>query len=232
MSNSKRSYGQFCGVSRALDVVGERWTLLVVRELIMGPRRYKDLADTLSGIGTNLLAARLRDLEAQGLIGRRKLPPPAGSTVYELTAFGRELEPIVFALGRWGRKLLAPELGDQIFNGRWLLFALKANFIAAQARGVREIYELRIGDEATVHAEVRDGNLEVREGPAEEPDLVVDAPLEVLLALTRGETTPAKERKAGRLVQQGSREAFERFWTIFDGAGLPRGASSSAVARA
>ena len=92
---------------------------------------------------------------------RRKLPAPAGSTVYELTALGRELEPIVFALGRWGRKLLAPELGDQRFNGRWLLFALRANFVASQAAGVDECYELRVGDDTTVHAYVHDGELEV-----------------------------------------------------------------------
>ncbi|MGH7857735.1 MAG: winged helix-turn-helix transcriptional regulator [Candidatus Binatia bacterium] len=223
----KRSYGQFCGVARALDVLGERWTLLVVRELIVGPQRFKDLLDSLPGIGTNLLAARLRDLERDGLIGRRKLPRPAGSTVYELEPLGRELEPIVLAIGRWGRKLLEPRAGDQRFQGRWLLFALRANFVAARARRVRETYELRIGGDV-VHARVSDGRLDVAEGAAGEPDLVVEASLDVLLALARGDTTPAAEIKAGKLATRGSRKALERFWSIFDGAGLPPGQTAVA----
>jgi len=221
VASTRRSYAQFCGVSRALDVLGERWTLLIVRELILGPLRFKDLAEGLPGIGTNLLADRLRHLEASGVVVRRTLPPPAGSTVYELTGLGRELEPIVFALGRWGRKLLEPEPGRQHFRARWMLFALRANFAADPARGVHETYEVHVGDEVVVHARVDDGTVEVGEGPAEAPDLVVTASLETLLAMTRGETTPTRERKAGRLVCQGSARVFERFWKIFDGAGLP-----------
>src|SRR5918996_4677686 len=102
----KRRYDQYCALARALDVVGERWTLLLVRELLLGPRRYTDLLGGLPGIGTNLLADRLRYLEQVGLVRRRVLPPPAGSTVYELTELGRELEPTVFALGRWGAHFL------------------------------------------------------------------------------------------------------------------------------
>jgi DNA-binding HxlR family transcriptional regulator len=101
-----RSYRQYCAVARGLDVVGERWTLLIVRDLLIGPKRYKDLLTGLPGIGTNLLATRLRDLEEQGLVGRRVLPPPAGSTVYELTQVGQALEPVVTALGRWGHRFL------------------------------------------------------------------------------------------------------------------------------
>ena len=96
-----RSYGQFCGVAHALDLVGERWALLVVRELVLGPKRFTDLAAGLPGIGTNILTARLRELEQTGVVERRVLPPPAGSTVYELTPYGRELEPVLLALGRW-----------------------------------------------------------------------------------------------------------------------------------
>src|SRR3954465_14659960 len=99
---SKRSYNQHCAMARALDALGERWTLLVIRELLPGPKRYKDLLEGLPGIGTNLLAARLRDLEAAGAIQRRMLPPPAGAVVYELTDSGRELESVVLDLARWG----------------------------------------------------------------------------------------------------------------------------------
>src|SRR5919202_4903626 len=100
------SYRQYCAVARGLDLVGERWTLLIVRDLLTGPKRYTDLLAGLPGIGTNLLATRLRELEQHGLVARRVLPPPAGSTVYELTDVGQTLEPVVLALGRWGRRLL------------------------------------------------------------------------------------------------------------------------------
>src|SRR5712691_3728539 len=102
VKSTRRSYNQYCALARALDVVGERWTLLLVRELLLGPRRYKDLLDGLPGIGTNLLADRLKHLEDAGMIRRVVLPPPAGSAVYELTELGRRLEPAVFELGRWG----------------------------------------------------------------------------------------------------------------------------------
>src|SRR5829696_8218104 len=103
-----RSYNQYCGLSYALDMVGERWTLLIVRELIAGPRRFKDLLDGLPGISTNLLAERLRSLEQQGMIRRRTLPPPAGSAVYELTALGQALEQTLLELGKWGSQFVPP----------------------------------------------------------------------------------------------------------------------------
>jgi DNA-binding HxlR family transcriptional regulator len=215
----KRSYGQYCGVARALDLVGERWTLLVVRELIVGPQRYKDLLEALPGIGTNLLAARLRELEDAGIVARRKLPPPAASQVYELTDFGRELDPIVTALGRWGRKRLEPEPGDDVFVGRWLLFALHTNFAPEQAAGVRETYELRC-DDVVLHARVEDGKLTLGQGQAEAPDVVLETGLQDLFALARGDLTPAAAIRAGRLRTSGGRAAFDRFWKVFDGPSL------------
>src|SRR2546421_12497777 len=97
-----RSYQQFCGIARALDLAGERWALLVVRELVLGPKRFTDLRAGLPGIGSNVLAARLKELEQNGVVARRRLPPPAASAVYELTEYGRELEEVVLAFGRWG----------------------------------------------------------------------------------------------------------------------------------
>ena len=105
---TSRTYGDACGIARALDVVGERWALLVVRELLLGPQRFTDLRRALTGASSNLLADRLRELEGRGVIRRRKLPPPAGSTVYELTEWGRELEPVVLALGMWGTRVPLP----------------------------------------------------------------------------------------------------------------------------
>jgi DNA-binding HxlR family transcriptional regulator len=106
---TSRSYGDACGIARALDVVGERWALLVVRELLLGPQRFSDLRRALPGASSNLVADRLRELEGHGVLARRKLAPPAGSQVYELTGRGRELEPIVLALGGWGLHFPMPQ---------------------------------------------------------------------------------------------------------------------------
>src|SRR5262245_13199941 len=115
-----RSYGQYCGLAKALDLVGERWALLVVRELLLGPKRFTDLLDGLPGVSTNVLATRLRGLERAGVVERNVLPPPAASSVYELTAYGRALEPAVAALGRWGAVSLGPRAPDQALRSHWL----------------------------------------------------------------------------------------------------------------
>ena len=108
-----KRYHQYCPVAHALDLIGDRWALLIVRELMLGQRRYTDLADALPGIGTNILAGRLRHLEGAGVVRRTKLPPPAAVTVYELTAEGRELDGVLHALARWGARTMgAPEAGD------------------------------------------------------------------------------------------------------------------------
>src|SRR5437667_8457175 len=116
-----KHYDQYCPVAHALDVVGDRWALLVVRELTTGPKRYTDLAEGLPGIGTNILAARLRDLEAAGVVTKKILPPPAASRVYELTDYGRELKPVMRELALWGARSLGPPTGDdELFPG-WLV---------------------------------------------------------------------------------------------------------------
>src|SRR5215211_4757632 len=130
---NRRSYGQYCAMARALDVLGDRWTLLIVRELLTGPKRFKDLLEGLPGIGTNLLAGRLKDLAGAGVLRRTTLPPPAGSSVYELTERGRELEPVLMGLARWGLDLL----GERAASG------LNVAFMAWTARWVRETYEFR-----------------------------------------------------------------------------------------
>ena len=133
---SKRSYNQYCAVARALDIVGERWTLLVVRELLTGPKRFKDLLEGLPGIGTNLLAARLKDLEGYGVVHRTTLPPPAGSKVYELTELGSSLELVVAALGRWGLEFLgAPDQEDDV-RPVWAVVAVRSAVKQEAARGL------------------------------------------------------------------------------------------------
>ena len=120
----RRTYGQFCPVARSLDLLGERWTLLIVRELLIGPQRYSDLRDRLPGMWSNLLAQRLRDLDEAGLVQRRELPPPAARLVYELTERGRALEPVVYELARWGLELL-DEPGDDVVPWPALPLGLK-----------------------------------------------------------------------------------------------------------
>ncbi|HSE09951.1 MAG TPA: helix-turn-helix domain-containing protein [Nocardioidaceae bacterium] len=167
-----KRYDQYCPLARALDLVGERWALLVVRELMHGPKRYSDLAEGLPGIGTNILATRLRDLEACGVVVRRTLPPPAASKVYELTDYGRELRRAMRELALWGaRSLGPPNLDAGLFDG-WLANALDI-VLAPIAPSGR--FEFRVGAEV---ASLVDG--EVVRAPIESPDVVVEADPEAL----------------------------------------------------
>ena len=168
---ARRSYEQFCSLATALDVVGERWTLLLIRELLLGPRRFTDLLDGLPGIGRNLLAERLRHLEDEGLVARGSLPPPAASQVYELTDEGRKLGPALAELGRWGVERLGPRRRTQTFRPAWGMFPLSYMADRDAARDLNETWEFRI-DEATFTLRVKDGRVIPRTGPADDPDLV------------------------------------------------------------
>ncbi len=161
-----RRYDQYCPIAHALGAVGERWTLLVVRDLMNGPKRYTDLAASLPKIGTNILAARLKELEESGLVEKRKLPPPAASTVYELTAYGHELRPVLHELARWGARSLGPPPLDALEEG-WLVGALD---IALSPLAVPGKLAFRIGAE---EASLVDG-LSVA-GIVEDPDVLVES---------------------------------------------------------
>jgi DNA-binding HxlR family transcriptional regulator len=219
----KRSYRQYCATARALDVVGERWTLLVLRELLSGPKRFKDLLEGLPGIGTGLLSARLRALEQEGVVDRRTLPPPAASAVYELADAGRELEPVLRGLSEWGRKRLGPPRKGESFNPRWALLAMETAYDREAARGVSETYELRI-DERPFHVRVEDGELRVVDGPAESATLTISTDTDTFLeAVSDGE---ALERALsdGRVAVEGEPAALERCLAIFAPAlGMARG---------
>jgi DNA-binding HxlR family transcriptional regulator len=161
-----KRYDQYCPVAHALDVVGDRWALLVVRELTQGPKRYTDLAEGLPGIGTNILAARLRDLEAAGVVAKRTLPPPAASRVYELTDYGLELKPVMRELALWGARSLGPPAAeDELFPG-WLVCPVDM-ILAPRAPAGR--FEFRVGDEI---ASLADGV--AHSGPIDDPDVVVE----------------------------------------------------------
>jgi DNA-binding HxlR family transcriptional regulator len=161
-----KRYDLYCPVAHALGLVGERWALLVVLELMHGPKRYTDLADQLPGIGTNILASRLRDLEQHGIVAKRTLPPPAASRVYELTEYGRGLKPAIRELALWGARSLGPPSDeDDLFPG-WLANALDT-VLAPLAPPGR--FEFRVGDEV---ASLVDGD--ARSGPVDDPDVVVE----------------------------------------------------------
>jgi DNA-binding HxlR family transcriptional regulator len=160
----RKTYDQYCPVAHALDLVGDRWALLVVRELMRGPQRYTDLVEHLPGIGTNILAARLRDLESGGIVAKRRLPPPAASRVYELTEYGLGLKPALRELAIWGARSLGPP-AEELFPG-WLVNALDTVLAPIAPPGR---FEFRIGGEV---AAIVDG--EAHDGPIDDPDVVVE----------------------------------------------------------
>ena len=176
-----RTYGDRCGIARALDVIGERWALLVVRDLLLGPKRFSDLRAGLPRVSPDVLSQRLRELESAGLVQRRRLPPPAASQVYELTDRGRELEDVVLGLGRWGSRTPVPD-GDPPLSPDSAMLALKTLFAPAAARDVKATYELRFGDHV-FHAHVEDGTLTIGRGAAERPDATIDTEPAMLAAV-------------------------------------------------
>jgi DNA-binding HxlR family transcriptional regulator len=190
-----KRYDAYCPVAHALGLVGERWALLVVLELMHGPKRYTDLVERLPGIGTNILAARLRDLEAGGVVTRRTLPPPAASRVYELTDYGQELRPAIRELALWGARSLGPPSDqDELFPG-WLANALDT-VLAPLAPPGR--FEFRVGQEV---ASLVDG--EAQQGPVEEPDVVVEGDPEGIYFMF-------VERRLDRVKVEGDRALLEQ----------------------
>ena len=208
-----KRYDQYCPIAHSLGLVGERWSLLVVRELLHGPKRYTDLAHGLPGIGTNILAARLRDLEEHGVVAKRKLPPPAASTVYELTEYGAGLSEPLYALARWGARSLGPPGPDDELYEEWGVNAFPALFNADEARGLTETYVLKI-DEDVFTARVVDGVLEASVGAAPDADVAVEVDMDTFFALVSGELEPRNAVKCGRARAEGDLEALERCFRV------------------
>ena len=210
---SSRSYGQFCGLARALEVVGERWALLIVRDLLVGPRRFSDLRRGLPKIPTNILSARLKELEQAEVVERRVLPRPLGSIVYALTTRGQVLEEAVLALGRWGAQILGEPRPDEIVTADSLVMALRTCFQPAAARGVHLGFELRFG-EIVLHARVDDGVVVAAEGPLAAADLVISTGPALKLLLAR-ELTPAAAIAGGHVQLIGDPALLGRFVQLF-----------------
>jgi DNA-binding HxlR family transcriptional regulator len=210
---ARRTYGDQCGVARALDVVGERWALLVVRELLLGPKRFTDLRVGLPHVSADVLSQRLRELEQDGVVRRRTLAPPAGSRVYELTERGHELEPVVLALGRWGSGAPFPP-GDAKLGTDSLVIALMTTFDRAAADDLDATYELRL-DGQRFRARVAGGRLEVARREEPQPDATIATDPGTLAAILWHGRRLADGLRSGEVEIDGSRPALTRFLRLF-----------------
>jgi DNA-binding HxlR family transcriptional regulator len=191
-----RSYDEYCAVAKSLDVVGDRWTLLVVRELSQrGAARYTDLRNGLPGIASNLLSDRLRDLEAAGLVAREEAPPPVATTLFRLTPRGEGLRPVLDELMRWGLPLMVEQKPEDAVRSHWLAGAVETMVSDRRPEGKPVTLELRVGDEPIVIA-ARDGETKVTLGPARDPDAILTGAEKPILGLLFG------------LLDQGAAEAM------------------------
>ncbi|MFE0174962.1 winged helix-turn-helix transcriptional regulator [Streptomyces sp. NPDC059002] len=204
-SRSRRSYDQYCAAARGLDAVGDRWTLLIVRELLAGPRRYTDLHADLPGVSTDVLASRLKDMEQQGLSTRRRLAPPSAAYVYELTERGRELLPVLQAIAAWGAPALDERRPTDAVRAHWFALPLLRSLEAAEVEGVVEV---RL-DEGRFHVRAAGGGARTGaeaygEGPAPaEPDARIALDADTCVALSRGEFTVGEGVRSGRIELTG-----------------------------
>ena len=211
--DKKRAYDEGCAAAHALDLVGERWALLVVRELLVGPKRFTDLKAGLPGVSPNVLSGRLRDLESTGAVARTKLPPPAATWVYELTPWGRDLEPVLMALGRWAvRSPTMPFTAPTSVAA--LIVAFRTMFAPDLAAGFSGTVELRFGEER-FQGRVVDGRLELARGGAEQPGVVVSSDPETLKGVAFGGLPLSAAQEIGALTLIGDAEQARRFFGLF-----------------
>jgi len=212
--STARSYAQLCGIATAFDVIGDRWAALIVRDLLLGSLRFGELAEGLPGIGTNTLAARLKDLEGSGVVRRQLLPLPDRGTVYELTPYGRELEPILMGLGRWGTRSMGRLSPDVAARSRWLVAAMLA-FHDEERRVARPTtWELRLTDGAfTVRAKGTD--LTVAAGAPDDADLVITTGDEQLHRLLTHRLAPSEAVATGAVSVEGDVSELPRLLGLF-----------------
>lgn len=215
---TRRTYGQYCGLSRSLDLVGERWTLLVVRELMSGPKRYTDLGEALPGIGTTLLANRVKQLEQDGVVTHRRLPPPAASQVYELTEIGHELARALAPLAIWGMRHQLEHTREpaEIYRAEWTLVFLAELIDRAAIAGKYATYQFHIED-STARLDLRDGDAIVTPGvPAGIADATLTTDLAAIIDLTRGDLDLAAAVAGGRITVDGNPTALELLLDVLD----------------
>jgi DNA-binding HxlR family transcriptional regulator/putative sterol carrier protein len=212
-SAGPKRYGQYCPVARSLDVVGERWTLLVVRSLLMGPQRYTDLRDALPGIATDLLTARLRTLEDAGYVRRRELPRPAPATVYELTESGWRLGPVVLALAQLGLERLGTPGADDEIDAATLVLSLRASFHPDPGE-VGASYQLELDGEPFTVA-IEDGWVQTRRGEAADPRCTISTTVHTFAALLSGAVDPKAAIASGDLELTGPQSCLAQFTRSF-----------------
>jgi DNA-binding HxlR family transcriptional regulator len=204
-----RSYGEYCSLAKSLDVIGNRWTLLIIRELLLrGAARYTDLRDGLPGIATNLLAERLRELEEEGLIAREEAPPPVATTLFRLTPRGEELRPIIERLILWGAPLMTVQDPKDVVRSHWLAFALESMLSDHNPGGPPVTIELRTGDQPIL-LETQDGAVRAGPGSAEQPDAVLAGPPRPILGFLIGWIELDAAEAAG-VRREGDPNAFDR----------------------
>lgn len=210
---SRRRYDDACGTAHALDLVGERWALLVIRELMLGPKRFNDLRADLPGISANVLTQRLESLEATGIVVKRRLPPPASVQVYELTEWGYEAEPIFQTLGRWAAR--SPGHDPSLpLSAVSLMLSFRTMFDAARAKGLKARIAFRIGAETYV-VRIGEGELHAARGEADDAELVFTGPSTVIAAAVYGGVPLRALEADGALSVEGDRALAERFVTLF-----------------
>jgi DNA-binding HxlR family transcriptional regulator len=220
---SRRRYEDACGAAHALDLVGERWALLVMRELMLGPKRFSDLRADLPGISANVLTQRLESLEAAGVLTRRRLPPPASAQVYELTAWGYESEPIFQTLGRWAAR--SPEHDPSLpLSPVSLFLSFRTMIDPRRARGLRARLGFRIGAQ-TYLADLAGGRIEIAPGALDKADVIFTGTAPAIAAAVYGGQPLRALAAAGALSVEGDRALAERFVTLFP---LPAKADRSA----
>ena len=219
---TKRSYDDGCAMAHALDLIGERWALMVIRELMLGPKRFTDLRAGLPGISPNVLTQRLEELERTAIVRRHKLPAPAAAWVYELTDWGAQLEPAIMALGRWAAR--SPFLPQAGLNVNSLILSFRTMFDPHAAEAFSASIELRIGDER-FHAKIGRGQIELLRGSADQADVIIEGDSDALASVVYGGRKLSDALRTGDLRVEGDKSIARRFLTLFP---LPERAPSLA----
>ncbi|ONI76373.1 crotonobetainyl-CoA--carnitine CoA-transferase [Actinosynnema sp. ALI-1.44] len=209
----KRDYGQFCGLAAGLNVIGERWTLLIIRELLIGPSRFSELIDNLPGIGPNLLSERLRSLTERGVVRQLTMTGDGRAKVYELTELGEQLREPVLALAHWGMAFLREEDRKGVIRAEWGFLAIQSMIVHDRIPDVDEVYEFQVGDEVFT-IEVRDKKVDFGRGHAAEPSLTVECDAETFIRIGARMITPFGAMATGDVKIKGEVESVYRCTTM------------------
>jgi DNA-binding HxlR family transcriptional regulator len=205
----KRDYGQFCGLAAGLNVVGERWTFLIVRELLIGPARFNEMIDNLPGIGPNLLAERLRALTDHGVIEARAVPGDGRGKRYRLTPLGEQLRAPALSLARWGMRFLADNDRGGAVRAEWGFLAVQAMVVEDRIPAVDERYEFRVGEQRFI-IEVHGGAVRFLRGEDSDADLVITSDPDTFVQIGARMITPFDALAAGEIKIEGSADAIQR----------------------